>query len=80
MQLFPNIPDFWNSKSATLDFFSFLDVHLMILEKSISFFPFSRISKQAQWWHGYIILNFLQEAITKIFPAKKCYQNGCVKV
>ena len=41
MSLFRNILDFQNSKSATLDVFSFADILLMFLEKNEVIFSFS---------------------------------------
>ena len=45
MPLLQNISDFWNSISTTLDFFIFVDIILMFLEKNEVFFPFSGM------WH-----------------------------
>ena len=54
MPLFQNIPDFRNSKSAALDFFSFADVLLIFLEKYEVIFPFSRVKQVGHSSQGHL--------------------------
>ena len=72
ISLFRNILDFWNGKSAALDFFSVKDSLLLFLEK-VNFFPFSGI-EQVQWWHVYILLCcILWDSFVLLFPLCQLY-------
>ena len=60
-------PDFWNSKSATLDIFKFFKYHFNVFKGKLCSFPFSGI-KKARWWQVYTC-EFLLKPRKKFFES-----------